>query len=45
VDFGAQQALLEKNGRPNWFEGSIMERTWHLLFDRQSALDKEAVFG
>ncbi len=39
------ERLLEKTCRPNWFECSIMERTWHLLFDKQSALDKEAGFS
>ncbi len=30
--------LLTKTCRPGWFEASIMERTWHLLFDKESCL-------
>ena len=30
--------LLKKTCRPGWFEASILERTWHLLFDKESCL-------
>lgn len=30
--------LLHKTCRPGWFEASIMERTWQLLFDTVSSL-------
>ena len=36
--------LCQKTCRPNWFECSIMERTWHLLFDKKSALNSADAF-